>query len=280
MGGVGGTVQGLSCGGLFTGQTLSCNATCVSHACAPFIGLESFGSNLQSGRLVCQPAPGCRQTGELCMADVDCCGNASAAFGAQTMVTCVGAVPASGTPGTCSNAVSCKPPGGECKGGGLSCNAQANCCAGVVNTHPLVCQQDNMGVPRCLVTTTLDCTMTTGAMLVGTQCATSADCCGYPCIPSAGNYTCAASACIAAGGVCTSWSDCCPGLPCSMDPGSATGICGGVPETDGGIVSIGKNIAPAGGCQSLYGQQCTVATDCCAANGSAIPCTKGRCIVP
>jgi hypothetical protein len=121
----------------------------------------------------------------------------------------------------------------------------------------------------------------------GTTCATSADCCGNPCI---NNQCGGAGTCVAKGDTCTNSADCCPGLPCVQAPGSATGICGGTLLPDGGVsdagvvsdaavpeggIPDGGNLPDGGNC-SLYGQLCTGNGDCC--NG--VPCTVGRCRYP
>jgi hypothetical protein len=115
-----------------------------------------------------------------------------------------------------------------------------------------------------------------GPPAAGTACASSADCCGNPCVPNgAGGFACAA-ACVARGGKCTAHADCCAGVACQVAPGSTSGFCGGA--TDGGAPDGGEAGAPdAGpaGC-ALYGQTCAIPADCC----GGVPCTAGHCRAP
>src|SRR6185295_6218132 len=106
------------------------------------------------------------------------------------------------------------------------CSAENNCCETIGlpsgncnNTPESCCGKDALGIPRCLVHYVGDCSTVPPPL---TTCATSADCCGNPCI----NNLCQA-ACVAQGGSCTTTSDCCAGLPCAIPPGSTQGVCGG-----------------------------------------------------
>jgi hypothetical protein len=104
------------------------------------------------------------------------------------------------------------------------------------------------GITRCVVFVT-NCSPAPPA---GTQCATSADCCGNPCIA----YQCLApGTSVSAGGNCTNTADCCLGSVCEVAPGSTVGLCG-----------------PSRFACALPGQSCGT---CC--NG--VPCTGGRCRV-
>ena len=85
--------------------------------------------------------------------------------------------------GRCDNGQACSPAGAICRLAITSCNATDRCCSGTVQTHPLNCKQDLLGIPRC----------TAGARsrLHGGQhsgawepCASSADCCNRPCVPN------------------------------------------------------------------------------------------------
>ncbi len=283
------TIDGQLCGGAYDGGALpTCGGVCCSKSCKPFT----------TGFLICQPASGCKPTGEVCMADGDCCGSANLPFGGTTNVVCSGATAT--TPGRCANGNTCSPPGNVCKLNTTSCSTSAVCCGIKPNgnpggldtsTHPLICQQDNLGIPRCLATSTLDCTATDAGSLAGTLCATSADCCGDPCVSNgAGQLVCSGSACIDNGGVCSNTADCCAGLPCTMDPGSTKGLCGGILLADGGILppppdagSGGTDAGADGGSGAIcsrYGQVCFNTPDCCTINGAQIPCTGGRCLLP
>jgi hypothetical protein len=304
-GGGGGTSQcsvaGVVCGGVLAdGGTLndsglpSCGGNCCSRACAPYA---------PTGVLVCQPPSGCRPTGEVCFTDSDCCGYGG--IQGQTGVGNCSKANVNDPTGRCDNGNSCRPAGAICKLKNDSCNAENNCCAGNVNQNQYVCQQDNLGIPRC---TMAGQACNDAASYQGMPCATSADCCGLSCVPNP-NYPglndagisafiCGA-VCVARGGQCTTTADCCPGLPCYFPPGSTIGTCDNPPPppppdagADGGMdatvdadmdaaVDAGMD-APADAPSeapppcSLYGQVCSATQTCC--NG--IPCINGRCLNP
>ena len=155
--------------------------------------------------------------------------------------------------GRCDNGNSCSPAGAICRLQSMECNANANCCAGNVLQFD-TCHQDSLGIPRCGADEGgMECTFTPGM-----TCASSADCCGNPCVPAPGTefgFVCA-SACVVAGGVCTTGADCCSGLPCNIEPGASSGFCGNEPGT----------------C-SEYGQACSDTQPCC----NNVPCTNGYC---
>jgi hypothetical protein len=170
----------------------------------------------------------------------------------------------------------------------MTCNAENNCCSGNVNQNPLVCQQDILGIPRCMMKGGQGCA--DAGSRSGQACATSVDCCGLPCVPnpsftpdagaSVPAFICGGT-CVGTGGACTTGADCCPGLPCTMTPGSTRGTCGGQPTPDGGITpppdgstpDAGTDAPPPGCAQ--YGQQCTTSAECC----DGVPCTGGRCVI-
>jgi hypothetical protein len=234
---------------------------------------------------VCQPPSGCRPTGEICATDADCCG--------------FGGLPGDGSPlgcnkdnpgdlvGRCGNGNACRPAGAICKLATMSCNAENNCCSGNVNQNPFACQQDILGIPRC---TLLGQPCTDAGSKVGQACASSADCCGLACVPNpaytadggAPPFVCGGK-CVDSGGTCSTSADCCPGLPCTVPPGSTRGTCGQPPTVDAGTpdatppADVGiVDVAPDGPkppCAE-YGQVCTSNSDCC--NG--VPCTDGRCV--
>jgi hypothetical protein len=260
------------------GGGTACDTTCCSHSCGPYI----------TSATICEPPGGCKPTGELCKTDNDCCGAPPSKSNVHCRKT-----NAAQTFGRCDNGNSCVAPGAECKTGGLtSCSLPNNCCephtlladGGVGplqpssycnNTPANCCRQDVLGIPRCLFVSS-DCT---NPVPNGTACASSADCCGKPCVGGVCGTTCVGS-----GGACTSTSDCCPGLPCAIPPGGTTGICGGTvladggvsdaapPGTDGGVVTqdAGYDGGDSGSVSvcALYGQSCTQNSDCC--NG--VPC--------
>jgi hypothetical protein len=260
-----------------------CGGDCCSRSCAP------YGP---TGVFICQPPSGCRPTGELCQSDKDCCGalgtpgSTKTGSGQSSDVHC--SKPAGGAIGRCDNGHVCSPAGAICRLATNSCNATDECCAGTVQTHPLNCQQDTLGIPRCTVASDRSCA-DAGVPPAGTPCASSADCCGLACLPNptAGGapFVCG-GACVSGGGKCTTSADCCPGLPCVISPGSTSGTCGGgttgtdggTTGSDGGTTGDGGTVTDSGvapGC-TLYGQTCTAAAQCC----DGIPCTNGRCIYP
>jgi hypothetical protein len=291
------SIDGQLCGGLYTGGAVTCNNSCCSHSCAPYA---------PTGYLICQPASGCHPEGEICMTDAECCGGPGSTYAGITGVTCAGAVPAMGTPGRCTIGNTCRAPGAICDPHvGATCNTKSTCC-GIksnnnpgdlsVNSYPDICGFDNLGIPRCKTDQNLDCTMTDAGSLTGKACATSADCCGDICAPNnAGAYVCGGTTCVPSGGKCTSVADCCAGLPCTIDPGAATGICGGVLLPDGGVTPPppppdGGTTTPDGGsttdggttsdggssnmCTLQEGQACTSAAQCCPlGNGTPVQCT-------
>ncbi len=263
-------------GTLCTASSSSCGGSCCSRKCAIYA---------PSGRSICQPASGCRPTGEICVTSLDCCGSATLPDGTLSEVTCARANPAD-VVGKCDNGKRCSPAGSICKLATTSCNATDRCCSGTVQQNPLRCQQDALGVPRCLIGA-IDCT-TAPPPPAGTACASSADCCGNPCTPNpAGGFMCGdVGSCVPVAGACTTHADCCPGTPCVFAPGSSSGRCGGVLLPDGGVVPVpDAGVAPDGGggtdaggppgC-ALYGQVCTLSGDCC----DGVPCTGGRCRTP
>jgi hypothetical protein len=225
----------------------TCGGECCSRACFP------YGP---SGVLICQPPSGCRPTGELCYEDSDCCGGPGNPDNDVSNVMCQKA--AGFSVGRCDNGNSCSPAGAICRLQSGSCNANANCCAGNVLQKD-TCHQDSLGIPRCGIAecppSDPGCAMACQdpSTKVGMACASSADCCGLPCVYVPGSelgYVCGSS-CVAAGGACTTTADCCSGLPCNVAPGTAQGTCGTVV-----------------GCTE-YGQTCDPANNMCC-NG--LPC--------
>jgi hypothetical protein len=276
-GATGCTVAGVACGGTAdggTGGVPECGGECCSRACAPH----------RSGLLICQPPSGCRPTGEICSADLDCCGGGSGP--GSTGVTCSKANP--GDPvGRCDNGNACRPAGAVCKLATTSCNAENNCCAGNVNRNPFVCQQDFLGIPRC---TMAGQPCDDAGSKAGQPCATSADCCGLACVPNpnlsgdAGMapFVCGGE-CVGRGGSCTTAADCCPGLPCTLPPGSTRGTCNPPPpsgdagQPPGGSTDANVPDLPpidGGPVCAEYGQSCMMMSDCC----NNVPCINGRCI--
>lgn len=247
-------VKGTVCGTIAAGGTVPpCGGECCSRSCAP--------TGAAPGYLVCQPPSGCAPTGEICRNDSDCCGWSGAPQPLDGPVTCA---KSSSTQefGRCDNGGSCREPGSICKPSGESCNAENNCCehatlpSSFCNSNPNnCCGKDALGIPRCLIKP-VDCTANPPP--AGAACATSADCCGKPCV----NNICLGT-CVPSGGSCTTTADCCAGIPCAIAVGQSKGTCTPVqPPPDAG---------PGGQC-ALYGQSC--ATLACCDN---VPCTAGLC---
>lgn len=221
----------------------TCGGECCSRACFP------YGPN---GILVCQPPSGCHPTGELCTTDNDCCGGGNQPDADRTHVMC--RKEPGFSVGRCDQGNACAPAGDICRLATTSCNDTDKCCAGNVQTHPTVCRQDNLGIPRCGIGMDINCTDPQSH--VGQVCATSADCCGLPCTgsPEAG-FFCQAG-CQNTSQACTNDADCCSGEPCVIPAGSTTGTCGMV------------------GTCSAYGQACDATHTCC----SGLTCgTDGTC---
>jgi hypothetical protein len=268
-----GLVDGQLCGGTgFDGGAVfidsglpKCGGPCCSRACAP------WGP---TGVLVCQPASGCKPVGDICLADSDCCGSTGLPGGSSKPVTCD--MGGGGPVGICRLPMGCKPNGDVCKLATMSCNSSCDCCAGNCETED-TCKQDNVGVPRC-----------TGAQCVGagSSCASSADCCnGAPCVPNPGGmppFVCYAQSCVPVCGACTNNGDCCPGTACDVPQGSTHGTCGpcGGTSGDGGTTGDGGLVVGDGGYAdagcALYGQVCTVSSDCC----YGVTCNSGHCDTP
>jgi hypothetical protein len=224
----------------------NCGGDCCSRACFP------YGPH---GILVCQPPSGCHPTGELCTTDDDCCGGGNQPDADKAHTTC-NKEPGFNI-GRCSQGNMCAPAGDICRLDAFQCNDTADCCAGNVHQHPEVCAQDNLGVPRCIVTGgNTDCTDPSSH--VGQVCATSADCCGLPCTgsPEVG-FFCQAG-CQNPGSGCTNDADCCSGSPCNIPAGSTTGTCG-----------------MTGSC-SAYGQACDASHTCC--SGLTCDATSMTCM--
>lgn len=232
-------------------QVPACGGACCSKAAA------TGGSGLT----LCQSPSGCHPTGEVCAADADCCGGATgnarcAKAGADKLGRCeqVGAA--------------CHAAGSLCGVTGSACGGDASCCSGSTADS---CRHDLLGTLRCTLTAE---TCLTRPSRVGDACASSADCCGSPCVPAspdagapsgdAGVVTglvCAAG-CVAKAGACTATADCCTGFECAVAPGKTTGTCVG-----------GRGGNPAA-C-AFAGQPCKDTT-CCSSDLLCNP-GSGRC---
>ena len=187
-----------------------CNE-CCSRLCEP------FG---ESGVSICQGASGCRQTGEICASDDECCGGSpdSGLPGAGN-ASCVMADGASF--GVCRNAMSCSPQGNVCHLQDYACSvssASNRCCDGE-NANGS-CILDEAGIPRCSG-------LSDTCLPAGTSCAMNEDCCENRCLPDAsGLLTCLSTdECASQSSACTTSSDCCDGLNCRPQTNSGFGSC-------------------------------------------------------
>jgi hypothetical protein len=264
------SAKGTVCGQI--GDTVpECGGECCTKVCAP------NGANAKV--VICQSASGCAPTGEVCRNDSDCCGWSGSPAHSNHNNDPRTVVCAKGSPtqefGRCSNGNVCSPAGVICKPADMACSAANNCCrpngdnipSNYCNTDPAnCCRKDALGIPRCLLNV-VDCT--NDPPPAGASCASSADCCGKPCV----NNVCEGK-CVEKNGECTSHADCCTGLPCNIPTGASKGICGGSSTPDGGVTNN-----PGGGgtgdC-ALYGQSCSDSSPCC----SGIPCVGGICALP
>lgn len=221
-----------------------CN-DCCSRLCVP------FGEH---GLSVCALAKGCRQTGELCADDLDCCGgDPDAALPGAGNVTCEKR--SDGQWGICRNAVSCSPQGNVCHIQDYACgvSAAANKCCSVDGSDG-VCRLDDDGVPRC------DGLGST-CQLEGDDCATNGDCCSGRCLPAVdGALHCQQSgACVEAEDPCTATSECCPTMWCLREAGGAFGHCSQEGAVDcvmegqlcdaGGLACCGGLLCESGQCR-------------------------------
>jgi hypothetical protein len=166
-------------------------------------------------------------------------------------------------------------PAGACTGSANNCcrpNGPSQADSSFCNNNPgRCCRRDAVGIPRCTLND-VDCTANPPPP--GASCATSADCCGKPCVDNV-----CLGACVDKGGECTSTADCCAGQPCTIPTGSSKGICGGVIGTDGGVEpppeETDGGTPPPPAC-ALYGQSCNINGDCC----DGVPCTNKTCRYP
>lgn len=188
----------------------SCN-DCCSRLCVP------FG---RYGQSVCAQAKGCRQTGELCSDDLDCCGGDPDASlpGAGNVVCTKG----SGESwGICRNALSCSPQGNVCHIQNYACgvSAASNKCCGQ-DENEGVCRLDGDGIPRCTG-------LGSSCQVLGDSCAMSEDCCEGLCLPSdTGALICQLSgSCLPLEARCTATSECCPEAKCVPNALAAFGTC-------------------------------------------------------
>lgn len=226
----------------------ACN-DCCSRLCVP------YGAR---GILVCAQAQGCRQTGEICATDGECCGgDPESTLPGAGNVTC--SIDPGSTFGICRNAMSCSSQGNVCHIQDYACgvSAASNKCCGADGADG-ECVLDQLGVPRCDG-------LAGACQEAGADCAFDGDCCEGSCLPSAeGKLTCTdLGACLEAGLSCSATSECCPGALCEKQSDSSFGIC------DSSVHSVTC---------SLMGQLCGGELPACC--GDAICGTSGRCEVP
>ncbi len=230
-------------GGIAGSLCDECN-DCCSRLCIP------FGD---AGLHVCAQARGCRQTGELCKSDLDCCGgDPDSPLPGAGNVEC--AREDDEVWGICRNAMSCSPQGNVCHLQDYACSVSAaanKCCEadGAVSE----CNVDVDGVPRCSGLGDV-------CQKLGDACAANEDCCDGLCRPtSSGALTCQQVVeCFDAEESCTATSECCPGLWCERSLSDPFGRC-----SDEGALACG-----------LEGQICGAGElGCC----SSWVCESGHC---
>lgn len=235
-----------NCSGGIAGSLCDGCNDCCSRLCVPF-GTMGLG--------VCSLAQGCRQTGELCASDLDCCGgDAGSGLPGAGNVTCN--KDEGDDFGVCRNALSCSPQGNACHIQNYECGVSAaasKCCSS--DGAEGVCLLDGDGIPRCNG-------LGSSCVLEGDSCAISDDCCVGSCLPNeSGLLRCSErTACLIEAERCTATSECCPGTECIATTSRSFGSCVVTP----GSVACG-----------LIGQSCGVdQADCC---GGTV-CSGGRCV--
>jgi hypothetical protein len=164
--------------------------------------------------------------------------------------------------GACRNPTGCNPQSNVCHYQDYACSiSSARNDCCGATGNSGVCQLDTLGVPRC--------NGLTACVPAGGICSSAMDCCdGVPCVPDpSGVLRCmvppdAGKVCVPPGGACTIDGDCCVGTTCIKEVGAAQGICGNVtPPPDAGVPC------------AEYGQLCTTDTDCC----NQVSCYNGIC---
>jgi hypothetical protein len=276
-----------NCTGSPDGTLCSNCGSCCSALCAPYI----------TGLNVCQPANGCHVEGDLCRSDSDCCNaDINALDGGGRGVYCA---IAPGEPvGYCTGPNGCRPLGDTCHLLNYTCanSTKANDCCAIGGPSNKICAVDPLGVPRCAsgvctgpggsCTNSLDCCATDGGLCYSPDGGAPAAGC-LPCIPvpdGGSGFVCAqpndaGTFCQQNGQTCTINADCCDTFMCHVPPGSTSGSCEPIvtppPPPDGGASDSSTPIdAPtdAPPTCALYGQSCTMNSDCC--NG--VPCAIGN----
>jgi hypothetical protein len=287
------------------GNPCAGSSNCCSRLC----------QDLGSGVKVCQPAAGCRMTGDYCDRTQACCGGSPDAlhpYNDPYGVFCDTAGkrdyapyndPSSQDDFRCTNGTSCNPPGNICGGSGAT-NASQNCCDG----KKAVCKPDSNGIYRCFgggstsCPTGYDannpacCIATADPDHVGTAnvCQFRDQCCGgAPCVPDASGvlHCTTPTTCKPSGATCSGADDpsCCAPNSCQQ---TGTGIFQCARDTQcnpiGGSCASGADCCShscdleTGRCVSACaaaGGSCTIDADCCSGTVCNIPpgTTSGTC---
>lgn len=153
-----------------------CNE-CCSRLCT------SYGD---AGSSICLGATGCRQTGEICRTDAECCGgDLESGLPGAGNVSCE--IAEGESVGICRNAISCSPQGNACHYADYACTISAasnRCCDG--DGAEGECVLDEQGIPRCSG-------LGESCQATGEACAMARDCCEGSCAQTAqGQYRCQA----------------------------------------------------------------------------------------
>jgi hypothetical protein len=212
------------------GNPCAGSSNCCSRLC----------QDLGSGVKVCQPAAGCRMTGDYCDKTQACCGGS--ADGMHPVNNYYGVFcdtagkrdyapyndPSSQDDFRCTNGTSCNPPGNICGGSGAT-NASQNCCDG----KKAVCKPDSNGIYRCFGGGSTSCpagydandpaccipAQDPVALTTASVCQFRDQCCnGAPCVPDVDGvlHCTAVTTCKAAGTTCSGVDDpsCCAPNSC------------------------------------------------------------------
>jgi hypothetical protein len=235
------------------GNPCAGSSNCCSRLC----------QDVGSGVKVCQPAAGCRMTGDYCDRTQACCGGSPDAlhpYNDPYGVFCDTAGkreyapyndPSAQDDFRCTNGTACNPPGNICGGSGAT-NASQNCCDG----KKAVCKPDSNGIYRCFGGGSTACPA--GYDANNPAC----------CIPAQD------PAALTTASVCQFRDQCCGGAPCVPDETgvlhcTATPSCQPAGTTCGGEGDTTTCCAP-NSCQwSGSAWRCAVDTTQCVATGNA-----------
>jgi hypothetical protein len=281
------------------GNPCSGSSNCCTRLC----------QDLGSGVAVCQPAAGCRMTGDYCDRTQACCGGSPDAlhpianpYGVFCDTAGRDNRPPRNDSSTkddyrCTNGTSCNPPGNICGGSG-AVNASQNCCDG----KKAVCKPDSNGVYRCFGGCPNDdcskcktgydpndpacCIPAADPANVTTAnvCQFSDQCCGgAPCVPDAvtGVLHCTrppGPSCTPKGGECAGVdaNTCCAPTTCQYDGSGATGYHCALDTT--ACAASGAACAGDAACCSLLCRDGGTGPKCVACVPNALSCTApGQC---